>query len=460
MRLSEEERMQKANYETDALSRVPVSASRPPKFRFVVMGALWMTAFFLFLDRVNISLAVPYIMDDLGLSGIETGLILSSYYWGYILGQLSGGVASDRLSIRKWSTLMFAGWCVLTALTGMCRTVGQFAVVRGLFGVSEGWVANPINKLENNWLLPNERGWVYGATVGFGYVGLIVGLPLVGWLIGQWGWRAMFYGTGALTVLGVFVFWLLIYDYPEQHPWISQAEKNLLAEALTKDRVTFDPQKGTTRTLSFAEGVHTLAGSWVFWVICAVNLFTLCVGFTNLSWLPGYLVKERGYTIMKSSLTLTIPYLAAFIGSLLGGYLGDRTGQRSIVGLLGNLLTGPLMVALMWTQDVTLTVVLMSAILFLNAAAFNALIVLIFDLFPAEVVGVAAGLCVGLFGGLGGVMGPLILGYSYDHTHSFFWGFSSIGLGATTISLMLIPVWQYEQQIKREKAEKAKGRRL
>ena len=91
-----------------------LSPQSSPRFRFVVMGALWMTAFFLFLDRVNISLAAPYIMDDLGLSGIETGLILSSYYWGYILGQLSGGVASDRLSIRKWSSLMFAGWCVLT----------------------------------------------------------------------------------------------------------------------------------------------------------------------------------------------------------------------------------------------------------------------------------------------------------------------------------------------------------
>src|SRR4051794_29530325 len=112
-------------------NRSPTPDSRPPRFRFVVMGALWMTAFFLFLDRVNISLAAPYIMDELGLSGIETGLILSSYYWGYILGQLSGGVASDRLSIRKWSLIMFAGWCVLTVLTGMCRSVTQFALVRG-----------------------------------------------------------------------------------------------------------------------------------------------------------------------------------------------------------------------------------------------------------------------------------------------------------------------------------------
>ncbi|TMA55009.1 MAG: MFS transporter, partial [Deltaproteobacteria bacterium] len=170
-----------------------------PRFRFAVMGALWMTAFFLFLDRVNISLAAPYLMDELGLSGVETGFILSVYYWGYIIGQLGGGVAADRLSIRKWASVMFFTWCVLTALTGACRSLLQFAVVRGLFGVSEGAVANPLHKLQNHWLLPHERGWVYGTTMGFGYLGLILGMPLVGWLINVWGWRVMFYGTGCLT---------------------------------------------------------------------------------------------------------------------------------------------------------------------------------------------------------------------------------------------------------------------
>lgn len=426
-----------------------------PRFRFVVMGALWLTAFFLFLDRVNISLAAPYIMDELGLTGVETGIILSAYYWGYIVGQLGGGVASDRFKIRKWASVMFASWCILTALTGLCRSVGQFAIVRGLFGVSEGSVANPINKLENNWLLPGERGWVYGATVGSGYLGLIVGLPLVGWLISTWGWRAMFYGTGLLTILGVVVFWLLVYDHPHEHPWVSQKEKDLLAEALSKDRVTFDPQHGAVRVVSFTTGLGILARSWVFWVICGSMFFVLCVGFTNLSWLPGYLVKERGYTIVQSGLSLAAPYFAASGGALLGGYLGDRTGRRSAVGLLLNLFTGPLMIILMLTQGELNTIILMSAVLFFNAAAFNALAVLLFDLFPAEVVGVAAGVCIGLFGGLGGVVGPIILGYSYDHTHSFFWGFSAIGIGATVVSLVLIPVMFYEHRIKQEKDKKA-----
>ena len=425
-----------------------------PRFRFAVMGALWMTVFFLFLDRVNISLAAPYLMDELGLSGVETGFIFSVYYWGYIIGQLGGGVAADRLSIRKWASVMFFTWCVLTALTGTCRSLLQLAVVRGLFGVSEGAVANPLHKLENHWLLPHERGWVYGTTMGFGYLGLILGMPLVGWLINVWGWRVMFYGTGALTVLGVGLFWLLVYDRPREHPWVSAEEKALIEEAVAKDRVNFDPQQGTVRSLSWTEGVQSLARNPAFWGICLVGFFALGVFFTNLSWLPGYLVKERGYTVMSSGIYLILPYLAAFAGALFGGYLGDRTGNRSAVGLCTGLLTGPAIVGLMLSQDVTSVILLMGAVLFLNAATVNSLIVLLFDLLPAEVLGIAVAIFGGICGGLGGVVGPLILGRSYDYTGSFFWGFSSLGVGATAGALVLIPIVFHERRVKKEKVER------
>jgi MFS family permease len=158
---------------------------------------------------------------------------------------------------------------------------------------------------------------------------------------------------------------------------------------------------------------------------------------------------------MSSGLYLILPYLAAFGGALSGGYLGDRTGNRSVVGLCTGLLTGPALIGLMLAQDVTSVIVLMGVVLFLNAATVNNLIVLLFDLFPAEVLGVAVAMFAGICGGLGGVIGPLILGYAYDHTGSFFWGFSSLAIGATVGSLILLPVIFYEGRVKREKAEKA-----
>src|SRR5712691_4811231 len=97
------------------------------RFRFVVMGALWMTVFFLFLDRVNISLAAPYIMDELGLSGVEMGFILSAHCWGYTAGQLGGGLAADRWRIRQSASAWCVPWCALPAPAGACRPGVQVA---------------------------------------------------------------------------------------------------------------------------------------------------------------------------------------------------------------------------------------------------------------------------------------------------------------------------------------------
>ena len=64
----------------------------------------------------------------------------------------------------------------------------------------------------------------------------------------------MFYATGALTVFGVWVFWLLVYDHPHQHPWISDQEKTRIEEAPAKDRVTFNPQLFCPRQRSQTRG--------------------------------------------------------------------------------------------------------------------------------------------------------------------------------------------------------------
>ena len=275
---------------THAETGSAVQSQGKPRFRFVVMGALWVTFFFLFLDRVNISMAAPYLMDELGFSGKQMGLVLSIYYWGYIIGQLSGGVVADRYGIRTWATGMYFMWCVMTVLTGMCHSLIQFCIVRSFFGLSEGAVANPLHKIENHWVLPHERGWVYGVAMGCGYLGLVIGTPLVAWLITSWGWRAMFYGTGLLTVVGVLLFWLLVYDHPHQHPWISEEERQLIEDAVTKDRVTYNPDGDAAQTLSFRESIQLLTGNWAFWGICVSGFFYgRCLFYESelAAWLSG-----------------------------------------------------------------------------------------------------------------------------------------------------------------------------
>jgi sugar phosphate permease len=446
-----------------ALNKVrELRATRPvaggkPRFRFVVLSALWVTGMFLYFDRVNISMAAPFIREELGLSGVEIGFILSIYYWGYIVGQLMGGVAADRFKIRSWVIVLYLGWCVTTVATGFCRTVVQFSVIRTIFGWAEGAVINPVTKLQNHWVLPTERGLVNGIQVGAGYMGLVIGMPIVGWLISILGWRAMFWITGLITLAGVFLFWLLVYDHPRDHPWISSEEKHLLEEEIAKDRVTFDPSSGRPKELSFREGIGILAGNWAYWAICIAFFFIAGIYFTNFSWLPGYLVMERGLSGIDSGFSLIVPYIGAALGALLGGYMGDRFNNRSLVIIIAAVLTIPSIAALLAVDGRILMIGTLCLMLFFNAAAVSIFVVLLFDLLPAEVIGVALATMVGIFGGLGGVVGPLVMGYAYDLSGTFFLGFVSMAAGLVVAAVMLGFVYLYERRIKLEKRQKLKA---
>jgi MFS family permease len=123
--------------------------------------------------------------------------------------------------------------------------------------------------------------------------------------------------------------------------------------------------------------------------------------------------------------------------------------------LITGLLTGPAIVGLVFSEDVTTVILLMSIVLFLNAAATNSLIVLLFDLFPAEVLGVTVAIFAGVCGGSGGIVGPILLGRFYDQTGSFFWGFCCLAGGSVVGALILIPIVLYEYRVKREKRARA-----
>jgi ACS family D-galactonate transporter-like MFS transporter len=388
------------------------------RFRFVIMGVVWLAAFFLILDRVNISLAAPLIMEELGLSGVEMGFILSVFFWGYIIGNLGGGVASDNFNIRRFTSVILLVWCIMTALTGMCR------------------------------------GRYWGVFLGFAYLGMAFGLPLVGWLIQQWGWRPMFYLLGGATFFLVFIFYFMVTDHPHEHPWISQEEKDMISKSLHQDRVTFDPHATSSQKLPFREGLKILASYWPFWALCMSNFAVGGIYFANMAWLPSYLVKERGFAILESGFYLTIPYLAAFAGAVLGGVISDRLGHRSILGVLFCILIVPAMIGVMASSSIFWIIVLMCIALFCNSAALNSILVLLFDLVPAEVLGTAVGILVGIFGGLSGVAAPVIIGYFYDLTGSFFWGFSCVAMTSLAGAVFLFPLIFHERQVKQKKATK------
>jgi sugar phosphate permease len=383
------------------------------------------------------------------------GLVLSMFSWGYIPGQLAGGFAADRLSIRRWGSAFFLVWCVATFFTGLCRSLPQLVLARTVFGFSEGAVVNPMNKLQNHWILPRERGLINGSLLFAAYLGLVAGMPLVGWLIEAYGWRTMFFLSGCASVLGVILFWLVVYDYPRQHPWIDEQERAEIEDALARDRITYDVDRRQVQAITYPAAARMLLANPRFWAICGAAFFIQMIYMTNFSWLPGYLVLERGFSGIRSGNALAIPYLAAAFGALSGGYLSDRLGNRTGVIMVAAALTMPAIAGMLLVQDPRGVIAMLCLILFFNSAAIGIFVVLLFDLFPPEITGAALAISLGVCGSLGGGSGPLIMGYAYDLTHSFAWGFGVMAIGMLLSLALLGVVFPYERRIRREKDARA-----
>lgn len=419
--------------------------------RLPVVATIWAGSFFLAFDRVNISLAAPGIMHDVVLDGAQMGLVLSMYYWGYTFGNFAGGLVSPNLKLRGLTSLLIAVWAALTAVTGLCTVLWQFCVVRVLFGLAEGATANLMHRLQNNWLLPDERGRGYGIFIGFVYLGIALGMPLVGALIKWWDWRVMFNLSALLTLGLTAVFWTMVRDHPWQHPRVPADEGRQFQDIIMRDRMTLTAGE---HELTLRERLPALFAIPSLAWLCVASFFVIGVYFTNMSWLPGYLVKERGYTVLASGIYLTIPYLSAFAGMWSAGSIGDRYGNRARVALVMALLTCPAILLLTVTDDVGATIALMSVMLFFNSAALNGIMVLLFDLVPASLFGTGVGMVGGLSGGVSGIVGPWLMGYLYDLTGSFFGGFVTLACGTLLGAAALWPVAVYEKKVRSDKARR------
>ena len=96
------------------------TAARPTHVRHVV---LWLTVaayMITYMDRVEISSAVPVIQKELGLRMVTMGWILSSFRWGYALFQIPGGWLGDRIGPRRALALIVTWWSLFTSAHGAC----------------------------------------------------------------------------------------------------------------------------------------------------------------------------------------------------------------------------------------------------------------------------------------------------------------------------------------------------
>jgi len=317
---------------TEARARLPL--------RYVLVVWLGVLSAIAFLDRTNISVAAISIGREFAISNTRLGWVFSAFLIGYGSFQIPAGILARRLGPRR--VLAFAGiwWAAFTTLTaavppGFEAAVLLLVVVRFALGAGEATMYPAASQFVERWFPIAERGRANGiifAGVGFGSA---VTPYIVTQIILHLGWRASFWISAGIGLLGALVWYFIARDTPEQHARISTSERSHILAAREVTVTT----AGKTRS-SRIPWSRLFASREV--VALTLSYFSFgYVAWIYFAWLFIYLAQVRGLNLKASATYTMIPFVAMTIGCLLGGVLSDfiatrfglRAGRSIVPGL-------------------------------------------------------------------------------------------------------------------------------
>ena len=285
-------------------------------------------------------------------------------------------------------------WSVCSACTGLAANFLLLILAR--LGVGAGESASfPVNaKIVNNRFQPHERGLAVGFFTSGLRLGFAVTPALMAWLMANWGWRAAFYVTG-LGSLAWVALWR--FTYTEVTP--APASIKIPWLVLLRNR--------------------TVLGM----VLC--KFFQDYLFYLFVTWLPGYLVLGRGFSILKMGWYASLPWMAGFIAQPMTGWISDRLIQRGLsltfarksIIILMHFLAASVVVA-GYVDDAMTAVWLLTLSVACESAAGAILWTTCTDVAPPSAAGSLSGL-MNTAGALAGILAPTVTGFLVKSTGSF-----------------------------------------
>ncbi len=294
---------------------------RATNIRWRVLFITLLLGYIAYVFRGNLSVIGKYLMDDLGITQIELGWLLSSFLWGYTLFQFPGGLLSEKIGPK--STLVFCtlGCTLITIISGLI-VMGGFSVAlmipllficRFLLGAFQGplfpaMAGGVIARWfpSGSWALPN------GMTSTALALGSASTPPIIVLLAESFGWQSTFFMISILGLIGSIIWWKYSKNWPREHPDINQKELDLIGES-----------EFNNNEMSWSMVKEVLADKNV--LFAALGYMSMnYVFFIFYSWIFIYFVNIRGFSVLEGGFLASLPFLMGAIGATLGGYLCDR----------------------------------------------------------------------------------------------------------------------------------------
>ncbi|MGB6430605.1 MAG: MFS transporter [Candidatus Acidiferrales bacterium] len=381
-----------------------------PSLRWWIITLVFLATVIGYIDRLTLSVLAPVICADLHLTNLQYATISTSFLFAYSLSMFLFGLVQDRVGTRIGFGAAMIVWSLAELGHAFARGLASLSFFRFLLGIGEGGHWPAATKTVAEWLPARERALGMGVANSGAALGSAIAPPLIVWMQLHYGWKATFVATSALGAFWL-VLWFTTYEIPNRHRWLGGKERALIESGSAK---------ADTRIPQKMRWVEVLRDPNAIGIVIA-RFFGDPVWWLYLIWLPLYLTTARGFTLKEIGMYAWIPYIAADLGALSGGWMSGHLLRRGYSVLMARgaaivlsaaLTPAALLVA--GARTPAAAIFFISVVLFAFQFWIGNVQTLQSDLFPSDRVASVAGLS-GTSAGLGAILFTLRTGWVVDH---------------------------------------------
>jgi ACS family sodium-dependent inorganic phosphate cotransporter len=385
--------------------------------------------FICYIDRVNISVAIIPMAKQFGWSDTQRGLVLSSFFVGYMFMQVLGGTLAARFGGKMVLGFGVLWWSLFTLLTPL-SAMASFPILiatRIAMGLGEGVAFPATYNLLGRWVPALERSRSVAFTLSGIAVGTLFAVTVTPWVVVHYGWPAIFYLFGAFGFIWFAFWWWLGGDRPAIAVDVVALEDGP-ADLDRGDRG--DQASGFTSSAREVEITARTPWRSIFshmpvWAIIVAHFCNNWGLFVLLSWLPSYFSSQLGVNLGAVWLYVAPPWIANFLGSIFAGWLADRmivrgwpiTRVRKLMQTVAFAGPAAALVTLASVDDAVSAVILLTITLGLCGSSMAGFASNHLDISPRH-AGVIFGIS-NTAASIPGIVGVALTGYLVDLSGSF-----------------------------------------
>ena len=421
-------------------------------YRWVVLALIFCVYAVNYADRTNIGAVLPFIIEEFQLSNFEAGSIASMFFLGYAVSQIPAGFWMAKRGTRGIVSLSILGFSGFTWLIGVANSAFALKWIRLGLGLTEGPTPVGLTSTINSWFPAREKATATGVYIASTMFAPIIVPPLSVWIAITYGWRWVFFSFAIPGIVLALIWYIFVKTKPEESQFVSESELKYIRTSNTvvnDDKpvgniVESEKFKGLDKFIRVKKLTPLDSASKVFtskniWGNCLAYFMMVSVLYGILTWIPSYLVNEKGFSFMRMGFVAAMPCIGGFVGSISGGWISDNIfGRRRKPTMLFTALATVIMMAVMLNvpeNNVAVATALFFVGLMLNIGwpAFTAYPMGVADqkTYPIAISLVNSG------GNLGGFVSPMAAGFLLDSTRSFSAVFTYFGICAA-IGFVLI----------------------